>query len=110
MTNKDFNTLINKYAILIGIGYGLDFLILTIIQRLIPTPNTGNYDIIGLLTSSTWIIQFIVNFIAAMWVYKDMKLCEIKNKLIVVMTLLFSLLGVTMFFITINRENKKAST
>jgi len=110
MTNKNFRTLVNKYAVLIFIGYSLTFLISTIIQRLIPEANTGNSSIIGFLSSSTWIIQLIINIIAAILVSKDMKRLDIKNNLIVAMTVLFSLIGITMFFITANREIKNAST
>jgi len=110
MTNNNFRTLVNKYAILIFIGYSLRFLISTIIQRLIPEANTGSPDIIGILSSSTWIIQLIVNIIAAIFISKDLKRLNIKNNLIVVMTVLFSLIGITMFFISTNREMKNAST
>ena len=113
MTNNQFRTLINKYAILIFIGYSLTFLISTLIQRLIPSVtsvNRGNTDIIGILSSSTWIIQLIINIIAAILISKDLKKLEIKNNLIVIMTVCFSLIGITMFFITTNREMKNAST
>jgi len=110
MTNKEFRTLVNKYSILIFIGYSLNFLISTVIQRFIPSANSGNFDFIGILASSTWIIQFIINIIAAILISKDLKRLNIKNNLTVVMTVLFSLIGITMFFIMTNREIKNAST
>jgi hypothetical protein len=110
MTNNQFRSLINKYAILIFIGYFLTFFISVVIQQLIPIVNTGAPDIIGFLSYSTWIIQFIVNIVAAILVSKDLKRWSIKNNLIVVMTVLFSLIGITMFFITANREMKNAGT
>ncbi len=110
MTNNQFRTLINKYAILIFIGYSVTFLISTVIQRLIPDVNTGTTDIIGILSSSTWVIQLIINIIASILIAKDLKKMNIKNNLIVVMTALFSLIGITMFFIVTNREMKNAST
>ncbi len=110
MTNNQFRTLINKYAILIFIGYSLTFLMSIVIKRLIPSANTGNLDIIGFLSSSTWMIQLIINIIAAILISKDLKKLEIKYNLIVIMTVLLSLIGITMFFITINREMKNAST
>ena len=110
MTNNHFRTLINKYAILIFIGYSVTFLISIVIQRLIPNVNTGTTDIIGILSSSTWIIQLIINIIAAIFISKDLKKLNIKNNLIIVMTVLFSLIGITMFFITTNRETNNAST
>lgn len=110
MTDNKFRTLVNKYAILVFIGYSLIFLILTVIPRFIPSANSGNFDFIGILASSTWIIQLIINIIAAIWISKDLKKFNIKNTLIVIMTVLFSLIGITMFFITTNREIKNAST
>lgn len=110
MTNNQFRTLINKYAILIFIGYSVTFLISTVVQRLIPNVNTGNTDIIGILSSSTWVIQLIINIIASILIAKDLKKMNIKNNLIVVMTALFSLIGITMFFIMTNREMKNACT
>lgn len=110
MTNNQFRALINKYAILIFIGYSSTFIVSIVIQRLIPSVNIGNPDIIGFLSSSTWLIQLIVNIIAAILISKDLKRLNIKNNLIVVMTVLFSLIGITMFFISANREMKNAST
>ena len=108
MTNHEFRTLVNKYAILIFIGYSLTFLISTGTQYLIPSANIGEHDFIGFLLSSTWIIQLIINIIAAILISKDLKKLNIKNNLIVVMTVLFSLIGITMFFIMTNRKMKNA--
>ena len=110
MTNNEFRTLVNKYAILIFIGYLLNFLILTVIQRFIPIVNLGGFDFIGILASFTWVIQLVINIIVAILISKDLKRLNIKNNLIVVMTVLFSLIGITMFFIMINKEIKNVST
>lgn len=110
MTNNQFRSLINKYAILIFIGYALTFLMSTLSQRLIPDVNTGDSGIIGVLSASTWIIQLIINSIAAIFISKDLKKMGIKNHLIIIMTVLFSLIGITMFFITTNREMNNASS
>ncbi len=104
MKNNDFGALVNKYAILIFIGYALTFFISTIVRWLIPETNTSNLDLISFLSSSTWIIQLVINIIAAILISKDLKKLNIKNNLIVVMTILFSLIGITMFFISANRE------
>jgi len=109
MTNNEFKTLLNKYAILIFIGYLLVFLIIMITQRLIPSQEI-NSTAIGFLASSSWIMQFIFNIIAAVLISKDLKKINYKNNLIVIMTMLFSLIGITMFFITLNREVKKSVT
>ncbi len=109
MTNNEFKTLLNKYAILIFIGYLLSFLIIIIAHRLIPYQDV-NSKAISFLASSSWIIQFIFNIIAAVLISKDLKKVNCKNNLIVIMTILFSLIGITMFFITLNREVKESVT
>ena len=106
MTNNEFRALVNKYAILILIGYSLNFLILSVIQRFIPNTDLGTINLIEILSSSTWLIQLIINIIAAILISKDLKKYKMKNNLIIVMTVLFSLIGITMFFITANREVK----
>ena len=110
MTNNKFRTLVNKYAILIFIGYALNFLISIVTQRFIPSINAGDFELKGILSSLTWLIQLIINIIAATLISKDLKKLNIKNNLIVFMTVLFSLIGITMFFITTNREMKNACT
>ena len=106
MNNNEFNTLVNKYAILIFIGYALNFLIVTVIQRFIHQINPAE-SFIGILSSSTWLIQFCINIIAAVLISKDLIRFRMKNNLIVVMTIFFSLIGITMFFISANREIRK---
>lgn len=109
MINNDFKKLINKYAILIFIGYSLDFLITTVIHRLVPDLNPDISKILSILASSTWLIQLIINIIAAILISNDLKKFKIKNNVIVIMTILFSLIGITIFFISINREKQNAS-
>ena len=106
MTNNDFRTLVNKYAILIFIGYALNFVIITVVQRLIPDLNNHRASFIGILSSSAWLIQFAINIIAAILISKDLKRHNIKNNLIIAMTVMFSLIGITMFFISASREMK----
>jgi len=71
----------------------------------------GSYNstIMTILSSSTWIIQFIVNIIAAVLISNDLKKYGFKNNLIVLMTLFFSLIGITMFFIIANKEFRKTT-
>ena len=107
MTNNKFKSLLNKYAIIIAIGYSINFIISVVIIRLIPIyPSETVSTIMGILGSLTWLIQLIINIIVAILISKDLKQLEIKNNLIIIMTILFSLIGLTMFFITINREIK----
>ena len=109
MTKNGFIQLVNKYAILIFIGYALTFIISSAIQRLNPNTIIRTTEFIGIISSSIWLIQLIINIIAAVLISKDLKKMEIKNNLIVLMTVFFSLIGITMFFITIIREKKNAS-
>jgi protein-S-isoprenylcysteine O-methyltransferase Ste14 len=106
MTSNEFRALVNKYAILIFIGYALNFVTITVVQRLIPGSNNHDVSFIGILSSSTWLIQFVINIIAAILISKDLKRHNIKNNLIVAMTVMFSLIGITMFFISANSEMK----
>ncbi len=108
MNYAEFKPLINKYAILISIGYLSTFIFTNLIQYWIfPIANNNMQNVLGYLSSSSWVIQIVINIIAAILISKDLKKLELKNTLIIVMTLLFSLIGITMFFITINREAKE---
>jgi Co/Zn/Cd efflux system component len=109
MTNKEFQSLINKYAILLFIGYFLSFILSTVIVRFVSTEYLQYPNLIEYLSSASGIIQLIVNIIAAVLISKDMKKLQIKNSLIVIMTVLFSLIGITMFFISANKEIKITS-
>ncbi len=107
MIDKQFRALINKYAILIFIGYSLTFLISLIARHVPPSSHTSYTEFIELLDGFNWIIGMVINIITAILILKDLKKLGLKQNLIVVMTLFFSLIGVTMFFITITREMKK---
>ena len=110
MTNNKFNILVNKYAILIFIGYAIAFIISNIVFRLIPNGNESGIMLKSYLSTFSIIVQFIINMIAAILISKDLKRLNIKNNLIVIMTLLFSLIGITMFFIITTKEIRNAST
>ncbi len=110
MTNNEFRLLLNKYAILVFIGYALSFLISNIIFRFLPDTN-GNDVLLGSFFSFLpAIIQIIINIIAAVMISKDLQRLHIKNNLIVTLTVFFSLIGIVMFFIIVNREINSAST
>ena len=110
MTNNEFRILVNKYAILIFIGYAMSFIISTIVYRFIPDTINNNYLLRDLISLLPTLIQLTINIIAAFMISKDLQELKIKNNLIVIMTVLFSLIGITMFFIMTNREMKNAST
>ncbi len=106
MTTNEFRALINKYAILIFVGYALSFLINRSIQYSSLTWIDDSLISI-LIYSLVFVIQLIINIIAAILISKDMKRFNINNNLIIVITVFFSLVGVVMFFITLNRELKE---
>ncbi len=108
MRDTDFRNLVNKYALLLLVGFALGTIITKISIYAIPY----NYESTTLKTIFYSIptgVNIIINIIAAILVSKDMKRYNLYNNLIIVMTLFFSLIGVTMFFITANREIKNIS-
>ena len=109
MTNLDFKKLVNKYAVILIISYGITFLIGMILQRISPETIGVEEEMHILLMSSTWIFQFFINVIVALIVINDSKKLDMKNNLVIVATILFSLVGVCMFLILANREIKKAN-
>jgi len=109
MTNNDFKKLVNKYALIIFIGYSLNFIIGVVFERIIPIGNEGTLTFMSTLLSLTWLIQLIINIIAAILISKDMKRINIKNNFIILATIFFSLIGISMFFITANKEIVKTS-
>ena len=110
MTNNEFRLLLNKYAILLFIGYALIFIISTVIYRFLPDTNGNDVLLNSLFSLLPTMIQLIINIIAAIMVSKDMQTLNIKNNLIVIFTIFFSLIGITMFFIMTYKEMKNAST
>jgi hypothetical protein len=109
MTNLDFKKLVNKYAVILIISYGITFLIGIILQRISPETIGLEKEMHIFLMSSTWIFQFFINVIVALIVINDSKKLEMKNNLIIVATILFLLVGVCMFLILANREITKSS-
>jgi hypothetical protein len=107
MLNKDFNRLINKYAIIILIGYAFKFLTLTISRLLTSEMGYSPRGLFVQIATFSWVLMLILNIIVAISLAKEMKKYDIKNKMIIVMSIFFSLVGVTMFFISANREMKE---
>ena len=109
MTNLDFRKLVNKYAVILIVVYGLSFLMGFLIQNLIPAP-TGIADERNFLAmNSPLIFQMFCNVIISLFVIEDSKKLEIKNNLIIVATIIFSLAGICMFLLLANREIEKAN-
>lgn len=103
MKNNEYTSLVNKYAILLFIGLGLSELIKLYLNHFYPGM-TGEPVQSMYLSNLHLVIMLITNIIAAVWVSKDLKKFKVTSNLIVVMTVFFSLLGVTMFFIITNRS------
>ena len=109
MTNLDFKKLVNKYAIILIISYGLTFLLGIILREMFPL-NSGQQEEMNLIMRNIpFIFQFFINIVISLIIIEDLKKLEIKNNLIIVATILFSLVGVCMFLLLANRENEKAN-
>ena len=109
MTNFEFKKLVNKYAIILIIAYGVRFLIGIILQQISPETLGLDRELHLLAINSTWIFQFLVNIVAALFVVSDSKKLKINNNLIIFATIIFSLVGISMFLLLINRETHKAN-
>jgi len=109
MTNLDFKKLVNKYAIILIISYGLTFLLGIVLREMFPL-NSGKQEEMNLIMRNIpFIFQFFINIVISLIIIEDLKKQEIKNNLIIVATILFSLVGVCMFLLLANRENEKAN-
>ncbi len=109
MTNVEFKKLINKYAVILIVSYGLIFLIDTVMQRIFPMNSDSTGELRLVIMNYHWIFHTLINLIIALFIINDSKKLEIKNNLIIVATVLFSLVGVCMFLLIANREIDKAS-
>jgi hypothetical protein len=98
---NNFNSLINKYAILISIFYliGLSLNYLPIKESSFPILNT------------MIIFYYVVsNLIVAAFVANDMKKQGIQKSLIIWATIFFDVLGVGLFLMTVIHKEKTANT
>jgi len=90
----DLNSLINKYAILISIFYLANILL----------------SYFNLLTGAFWILSyFLTNIIIAFVISYDLKKCKIKSLVTIWSAIIFDILGVTLLFIQILRNEESAN-
>jgi len=109
MTNLDFKKLVNKYAIILIISYGLTFLLGIVLREMFPI-NSGQPEETNIIMMNIpMIFQFFINIVISLILIEDSKKLDIKNNLIIVATILFSLVGVCMFLLLANREKEKAN-
>ncbi|MCD4698060.1 MAG: hypothetical protein K8S16_17685 [Bacteroidales bacterium] len=89
------NKLINKYGILLSVLYIIEYILLYF--------DIINYPFFGL------IYHFVANIIVAIVVASDLKKNETKGPIIIWSTILFSILGVTLFLLKKIDKDKQAS-
>lgn len=109
MTNFDFKKLVNKYAIILVISYGLTFLLGKLLREMFPITSGQQEEMSLIMMIIPMIFQFFINIGISLIIFKDSKKIEIKNNLIIVATILFSLVGVCMFLLLANRETEKTN-
>jgi hypothetical protein len=109
MTNFDFKKLVNKYAIILIISYGLTFLLGILLQGMFPGTSGQQEEMSLIMKNIPLIFQFFINIVISLIIIEDSKKLEIKNNLIIVAAILFSLVGVCMFLLLANREKEKAN-
>lgn len=109
MTNNDFKKLVNKYAIILIVSYGLTYLLRIVLREIFPI-NSGQPEEMNIIMMNIpMIFQFFINIVISLILIRDSKKLDIKNNLIIVATILFSLVGVCMFLLLANREKEKAN-
>jgi predicted neutral ceramidase superfamily lipid hydrolase len=109
MTVLDFRKLVNKYAIILIVAHGLVFLVRLVFIQLFPESMESNRLTQLLIVNSSMIIHFIINIIAALLVISDSKKLNINNNVIIIATLIYSLLGVSMFLLLANHKVHKVN-
>jgi len=108
MTNIDFKKLVNKYAIILIVSYGLTFLLGLLLNNLF-SGTSGQHERNLIMMNIPMIFQFLANIVVSLIIIEDSKKIKIKNNLIIVATILFSMVGVCMFLLLANREYEKAN-
>ena len=90
----ELNSLINKYAILISLFYLANILL-------------SQFD---LLSGPFWVLSyFLTNIIIAVIISYDLKKCKIKSPVTIWSAIVFDILGVTLLFIQLLRNDESAN-
>ncbi|MPQ46857.1 hypothetical protein GCQ56_07500 [Marinifilum sp. N1E240] len=102
MNRFDFQKAIYKYAILLSIAYLINLVWIyyfhNYLAQLMIESQNSMYEYISYIPT---IITVLFNIAFAILVYKDFKINEIKNPLIVIITLFFGFIGIALFFIQV---------
>ncbi|MCA1751474.1 MAG: hypothetical protein ABR572_12765 [Cryomorphaceae bacterium] len=105
MNEINFQKTVQKYAILLAIGYGFHlvwgyYFHGQMRHMLIEEPN----NLIDYLHRVPEVLNALINIVAAIFVYKDFKMSNVKSPLIVLITLFFGFIGIGLFFILVLYE------
>ena len=105
MNNTAIKT-IGKYALILTVFYGLEFLLGYFVNHLIK--DSTDYEINSYLLSVKMFIPYLLNIIAALIVNADKKKMEIEGKYSVLLTIFYRPIGIVLFLIyVINKETKE---
>jgi len=106
MFNRDdFSKIIAKYALILIIFYLTEFLFMLGV-RYATTIQFFDVKILGLLWSIDAAISIILSIITALIIRYDIKRLEINSKYLVLMTLLWRPLGVSLFLISLLNQKR----
>lgn len=97
---------IGKYAIILSIFYGLEFLVEYSVGLKIK--DSVDYEVNSYFLTGKMIIPFLLNIIAAFIVNSDKNRLEIEGKYSVLLTIFYRPIGIVIFLIyVIDKEIKK---
>jgi hypothetical protein len=100
---------IGKYALILSIFYGLEFIIGYFVGQIIT--DSTDYEMNNYFLAGKMIIPYLLNIIAAFIVSSDKNRLEIEGKYSVLLTIIYRPIGIVLFLIyVIDREIKNAST
>ena len=101
--------IIGKYALILCIFYGLEFLVSYFVGQKIK--DSTDYEMNSYFLTGKIIIPYLFNIIAAFIVNSDKNRLEIDGKYSVLLTIFYRPIGIVLFLIyVIEKEIKKAST
>lgn len=106
MINKDdFSKIIAKYALILIALYLFEYLLIIGIKYA-ATIQLFDVTTMGLLWHLDAVMSILLNIIVALVIRHDIKRLEIKSKYLVLLTLLWRPLGVSLFLISLLNQNR----
>ena len=101
---------IGKYALILSIFYGLEFLVSYFVGQKIKDPT--DYEMNSYFLTGKIVISYLLNIVAAFIINSDKNKLEIDGKYSVLLTIFYRPIGIVLFLIyVINKEiEKKVST